>query len=298
MSTTILITGGNGQLGADCRRVLQKKYRVHCLASGELDITDQQRVAACLAEIAPEVILNCAAYTRVDGCESDRETCLRVNGEGPRILAEAAEKAGARLLHISTDYVFDGSKDVPHPYDEEDRVNPLSLYGESKLRGEEAVREILDNHLIIRTAWLYGMGGANFLKTMLRLAVSDPRRTIRVVDDQYGSLTWTFELARQIKRLIDADITGTVHATADGYTTWYRGAAFFLEAMGIPHSLEPCTTEQYPTPTHRPANSILRNQRLRQAGLDIMRSWQEQVDDFVHRHRRELLTEAGYHPET
>ena len=190
-----------------------------------------------VAETEPELILNCAAYTAVDGCETNQETAYRINGEGPRLLAEAAVERGCRLIHISTDYVFDGMRPVPQPYLEHDPVNPLSVYGKSKLMGEQGVAETAPDSLILRTAWLYSAHGANFLKTMLRLALSDPKRNFTIVDDQYGSLTWSHTLARQIERILDTDLTGIVHTTSQGYSTWYEAACYFLGQMEVPHRL-------------------------------------------------------------
>ena len=288
----ILLTGARGQLGQDCARVLGTEHTVYAFGSRELDITDENQVREHMATIRPEVVINCAAYTGVDASESDQERCWQVNAQGPAHLAAASAEHAARLLHLSTDYVFAGDKPVPHPYTEADPVAPLSQYGRSKLAGEEAVRAACTNHLIIRTAWLYGIGGRNFLKTMLRLAVRDPGRSIRVVNDQYGSLTWTDRLARQIKELLPGGLTGTIHATAEGHGTWYEGARLFLTAMEVPFSLEPCTTADYPTPARRPGNSILENSVLKAKGLNRMVPWDEDVQTFARQYRTELLAEA------
>ncbi len=289
----ILITGGGGQLGQDCHAVLSENHSVKALTSARLDITDPGQVTEVIQALAPELIINCAAYTRVDQAEEDRERCMAVNGSGPAHLARAARRQGARLIHISTDYVFDGRKPVPQAWVEGDPTEPLSTYGRSKLAGEQAIAREMDNFLILRTAWLYGMGGPNFLKTMLRLALADPQRTRRVVDDQYGSLTWTWRLARQIEALLPTDMTGIVHATAEGFSTWFAGAGHFLRAMEIPYRLEPCTTADYPTPAPRPTNSILENKRLSEAGINRMVPWEEDVTLFARCHREALLVEAG-----
>jgi dTDP-4-dehydrorhamnose reductase len=289
----ILITGAGGQLGRDCARVLATKNTVYAFGSKDLDISDHDQVRGYFQEIRPDVVVNCAAYTAVDGCETDRENCWRVNARGPGVIASSCSEAGARLIHISTDYVFDGRKAVPEPYSETEPVHPLSQYGASKLAGEEEICNRITDHLIIRTAWLYGIGGRNFLKTMLRLALSDPSRPIRVVNDQYGSLTWTHRLAHQINTLLTKDMTGTVHATAEGHATWYDGARFFLEAMKVPFVMEPCATEEYPTPARRPANSILENGQLKKYGLNRMVPWQEDVVAFANQFRAQLLAEAA-----
>jgi dTDP-4-dehydrorhamnose reductase len=288
----ILITGAKGQLGRDCALVLGGAHTVSAFGSRDLDIADQAAVAHLMRSIRPDVVLNCAAYTAVDACETEREQCWRVNARGPGVLAAACAREGGRLIHISTDYVFDGAKPVPQAYMEDDPVHPLSRYGLSKVAGEQRIREQSADHLIIRTAWLYGIGGRNFLKTMLRLAVGDPKRTIRVVNDQFGSLTWTHRLARQILVLLDTELTGTIHATAEGCGSWYEGAKLFLNAMDIPFTMEPCETTDYPTPAHRPANSILENSILKKNGLNRMVPWEEDVAAFVRRHRDELLAET------
>jgi dTDP-4-dehydrorhamnose reductase len=288
----ILITGAGGQLGKDCVTLLGSKYNVQGCDSRQLNISDQDQVENTIKDVQPEVVINCAAYTAVDACESEKKTCELVNATGAENLARSCQKNGCRLFHISTDYVFDGNKPVPGEYTEQDPTSPLSAYGHSKLRGEKLIAANMDDYLIIRTAWLYGMGGKNFLKTMLRLALADPQRTITVVNDQYGSLTWTATLARQLSQLLSSDITGIVHATAEQYCTWYEGAIYFLKAMDVPFALTPCTTEQYPTPAHRPTNSILANNKLKKCGLHVMQTWQQDIDNFVAEYRNELLAEA------
>jgi dTDP-4-dehydrorhamnose reductase len=259
----------------------------------ELDFCRPKSIETLLERERPEVIINCAAYTAVDKCEQEEDLCRKINAEGPLILAAEAERIEARLIHISTDYVFSGLRPAPNAYSEEDAVEPLSAYGRTKLAGEEAVRKHCPNHIILRTAWLYSAHGPNFLKTMLRLAVQDPERELKVVNDQYGSLTWAWTLAGQIRRLLETDLRGTFHATAEGYSTWYEGACFFLEAMGVPHRIRPCTTAEYPTPATRPQNSILANTGLDRAGCSSFVSWQEDVTAFVEGYREKLLAEAG-----
>ena len=276
----IVITGGTGQLGGDCKEVLERSFEIVSLGSKDLDISSMTAVDSLIGEIAPQIILNCAAFTKVDDCETKRELSWKVNVEGPRNLAVVAKKHGARLIHISTDYVFDGRKPVPEHYTEAEDTNPISYYGKTKLEGEVAVRGATDNHMILRTAWMYGIRGQNFLKTMLRLALKDPKREIKVVNDQVGSPTWSYRLAMQIAKLIESGGQGTYHATSEGYGTWYELATDFLDKMGVPHSFAPCTTEEYPTPAARPTNSILENQRLKEAGLNLMEDWQNDLAKF------------------
>jgi dTDP-4-dehydrorhamnose reductase len=288
----ILICGGKGQLGSDCTRVLSRKYDVASMGSKELDITDPAAVHQAVEEIAPDLILNCAAFTKVDECETKKDLAWGVNAEGPKNLALISGSLGLRLIHISTDYVFDGRKKVPEPYTEADDPNPLSYYGMTKLEGEKAITEATDDYIILRTAWLYGIQGHNFLKTILKLALGDPKGTISVVNDQFGSPTWSYRLAQQIMKLIEIRGGGTYHASSDGYCTWYELATAFLEKIGISHSIIPCTTEEYPLPAVRPVNSILENQRLNHAKANVMGHWKDGLDQFVLKSKGRLLEEG------
>ncbi|MCI5167452.1 MAG: dTDP-4-dehydrorhamnose reductase [Candidatus Electrothrix sp. GM3_4] len=288
----ILITGAGGQLGQDCLTVMgEEPAVVHGRTSKQLDITQPEQVLLEIQTLRPDVVVNCAAYTAVDKCESEQEACWAVNAQGAANLAESCAACGSRLIHISTDYVFAGNKSVLEPYTETDPVGPLSAYGKSKLAGEQAIAGKMDDFLILRTSWLYGMGGNNFLKTMLRLAMADPERTIRVVNDQYGSLTWTMTLARQIKLLLASELTGIAHATAENSSTWYAGAKYFLQSMGVAFSLEPCLTAEYPTPALRPANSTLENISLKGHNINLMQAWQQDLDAFVELYRDELIAQ-------
>lgn len=288
----IVITGGTGQLGGDCVEVLEQRYEIVSLGSKDLDISSMTAVESLMEEIAPQIILNCAGFTKVDDCETKKDLAWKVNVEGPRNLGVAAKNQGAQLIHISTDYVFDGRKEVPGPYTETDETNPISYYGVTKSEAEEAVRGATDNHMILRTAWMYGIRGQNFLKTMLRLALNDPKREIKVINDQFGSPTWSYRLAQQTARLIESGGQGTYHATSEGYCTWYELATDFLDKMGVPHSFVSCTTEEYPTPAARPINSILENKRLKKSGLNLMEGWKMDLDEFVLRFRDPLINEV------
>ena len=288
----ILITGGTGQLGRDCEKVLARDQKVTAVGSRTLDISDRKAVDAFIGDLRPDVVLNCAAFTRVDDCETQKELAWKINVVGPENLATAARTCGSRMVHISTDYVFDGGKPVPEYYTESDQTHPTSYYGFSKLEGEKAIALATDRYTILRTAWLYGAFGHNFLKTMLKLVVGDPQREIKVVHDQFGSPTWSYGLAEQIKRVIKADVSGLFHATSEGYCTWYDLAKRFLHEMEVPVALVPCTTRDYPTPTKRPANSILENRRLKDEGLNIMQDWRVDLTQFVRMHKDHLLREV------
>lgn len=289
----IAIIGSRGQLGNDCYTLLNDRHGVIRCDRPHVDLGSKESIDSCIAAIRPEVIINCAAYTAVDGCETEAEICWRINAEGPRHLAQAASRYRCRLLHISTDYVFDGMRPAPAGYTEDDRTNPLSMYGKSKREGEEAVLQYGEDAAILRTAWLYSAHGKNFLKTMLRLAQQDPERIVKVVNDQYGSLTWTHTLALQIVQLLGSEMQGIIHATSDGYSTWFGAARYFLDAIGVRHNLQPCTTAEYPTAARRPANSILINNKLDNAGLSVFRDWREDLRDFVRIHGKQLLHERG-----
>ena len=288
----LLIIGSKGQLGSDCCALLASENDITGCDIPKVDISSRQSVDSYLDEMRPEVIVNCAAYTAVDGCEAELELSWKVNAEGPKYLAQGAERLGSRLIQVSTDYVFDGNRPAPEPYVETDIPTPLSQYGKSKLAGEEAVATYCSNHIILRTAWLYSATGKNFLKTMLRLVSENPDRELKVVNDQYGSLTWSYTLARQIQKLLRSQLTGIVHTTSEGYSTWYEAARYFLDTMDVPYKMRPCTTAEYPTPAHRPANSILENRVLKEAGISTFVDWKEDINIFVARYREQLLAEA------
>jgi dTDP-4-dehydrorhamnose reductase len=289
----IAVIGVNGQLGSDCKTLLSTDNETVGCDIPEVNIASRESVDTILNKIHPDVIINCAAYTAVDDCEKETTLSWQINADGPKYLAQAAERLNSRLIHISTDYVFDGRKEIPEPYLETDTPNPLSQYGRSKLAGEKMVSEYASNHSILRTAWLYSATGKNFLKTMLKLAVSDPDRELQVVNDQYGSLTWSYTLALQIQNLLHSDLNGIMHTTAEGYSSWYEAARYFLDGMAVPYTMSPCTTAEYPTPAHRPANSILANQALLDAGLSTFVNWQEDIDTFIARYKDQLMSEAN-----
>ncbi|NOU35961.1 MAG: dTDP-4-dehydrorhamnose reductase [Kiritimatiellaceae bacterium] len=289
MVSNVLVIGCNGQLGADCMSVFGA--RAIGIDLPEIDITDRGQCFGKLDAIRPSAIVNCAAYTAVDACETD-PACWKVNATGPKHLAEWAAKNGAYLVHISTDYVFSGGNPLFESSVETDIPAPVSEYGKSKLAGEQAVLESGADAAILRTAWLYGAHGKNFLKTMLRLALQNPDREIRVVNDQFGSPTWSYTLARQIAAVVKVRATGIFHATSEGYCSWFDLASRFLQRMAVPHRIAPCTTADYPTPARRPANSILENAALKQRGLNLFETWDVELERFVGEHRILLMNET------
>ncbi|MBI4773041.1 MAG: dTDP-4-dehydrorhamnose reductase [Deltaproteobacteria bacterium] len=288
----ILITGACGQLGTDLSEVIGRSDQVWALGRNEFDLTRPEQIGDVLASIKPDVVVNCSAYTNVDDCQNRPAICRDINEQGTGRLARSAESLGCRLIHISTDYVFDGRRAVPEPYTEDDVPSPISVYGESKLRGEQLVQAYCTRFAILRTAWLYGIHGRNFLKTILRLALQHSENSIKVVDDQHGSPTWSRTLARQIRAVIENGAEGVFHATAEGHCTWYELTRAFLDRMGVRTRVAPCTTAEFPRPAPRPANSILENRRLKALDIHMMRSWETDLADFVERYSDRLLSEA------
>lgn len=263
----VLVTGASGQLGTDVVTELRDRHEVIGCGHTDLDITDAAAVTVCVATVLPDVIVNCAAWTAVDACEGDPERADRVNGAGPANLVAAAGPIGARIVHMSTDYVFDGSK--PTPYVETDEPNPASAYGRSKLLGEHAMRP---EDAILRTAWVMGPHGNNILKTVLRLLEGDGE--LHFVDDQHGCPTFTGDLATAVGWFVDEDHPGLFHVTNAGPTSWYELACEISEVAGHDagrvHAIATADLDP-PRPAPRPANSVLENAELRAAGLPLLR---------------------------
>lgn len=267
--TRILITGIDGQLGEELQRVLSGVENLELIGVGRdrLDLSLPETIRQTVRQIQPHIVVNCAAYTAVDKAESEPELAHQVNGSAPGILAEELQKLDATLIHVSTDYVFDGTQS--HPYQETDPTHAIGVYGASKLAGEQAIQQTDARAIILRTAWVYGVGGiGNFVKTMLRLGGDRPE--LRVVADQIGSPTWTGDIANAIAGLIaqHRDLSGIYHFTNSGVASWYDFAvAIFEEAQKLefPLSIErviPITTAEYPTPAKRPAFSVLAGQKI------------------------------------
>ena len=292
MGVKILITGANGQLGRDAVSVLGEAHETVGVDLPEVDLADAAQVARLMGRVQPDAVVNCAAYTRVDDAERDREICRRVNAEAPGLLARAAAAAGASLAHISTDYVFDGRRPAPRPYVEDDPPNPASWYGRTKLEGEGLLAQAGGRWAVLRTAWLYGRHGHNFPRAILRQVVLHPGRPLRVVNDQHGSPTWSWRLAEQIRAVVEAGGQGIYHATAEGAGTWFDFAVELLALLGLRHEVVPCGTVDYPTAAARPANSILENARLKREGRNVFRDWREDLRAFASRHGASLLEDV------
>lgn len=283
----IIVTGCNGQLG---RAVNQQyagstEYELVNTDVAELDITKVDKVLELASEVKPYAIINCAAYTNVDKCEVEQDLAYKINAIGARNLAIAAADTGAKLMHISTDYVFPGNVSA-HPLTEFDRVSPKSMYGATKLAGENFVRDFANRYFIIRTAWLYG-DGHNFAKTMLKLAETNDK--IGVVMDQVGTPTSAVELAKAIKYLLPTDNYGLFHGTCEGDTNWAEFAAAVLRLAGSKTEIEPITSEEYkrrfPNSADRPAYSILENYMLKLTTDFSFASWQDAIEVYM----KELL---------
>jgi dTDP-4-dehydrorhamnose reductase len=287
----ILITGSQGQLGSELRRIITNGaselgvlYAIYndvellAVDVDELDITDSDAVDAYFETHRPNLVFNCAAYTNVDGCESDEETAYRVNALGAKHLAQACAHLGSRLIHLSTDYVFSGDATVP--YTESDKPDPRTAYGRTKLAGEQFVLEHCANSIVCRTAWLYGHEGGNFVKTMLRLAREKGELT--VVSDQVGNPTSAVDLAWQLVVLAASSQRGIFHATGNGDpVSWHTFAERIVDKAGLDVPVHPCTTDEFPRAARRPAFSALDNKRLRNSIGDSMREWTVALDRFL-----------------
>jgi dTDP-4-dehydrorhamnose reductase len=273
-----LVTGARGQLGHDVQGVLADAgHDVVACGHTDLDVTDAAAVDAAVASVAGGVVVNCAAYTAVDDAETDEDAATEVNGRAPGLIAESCARHGARLVHLSTDYVFAG--DAAAPYDEDAPTGPRTAYGRSKLAGEHAVLAAGAHAHVVRTAWAYGAAGANFVRTIAQLA--DRHETLDVVEDQVGSPTWTAHLARGIVALGETDLPpGVWNCTNAGQTSWYGLARAVFEELGLdPDRVRPTTTAAFPRPAPRPAYSVLAGDRWGAAGLPVMPPWRDALGE-------------------
>ena len=276
----ILLIGARGMLGRDLQPILSDRHEVIGKDIEDLDITVPKQVQKEIEALQPLTVINAAAFTDVDGCESQKDLAFKVNAEGAGHVARACRKADARLIYLSTDYVFDGTSQVP--YSEEALPNPINVYGESKLQGEKAVREAEGNHLILRTAWLYGKNGKNFVDTILRLV--SQQKELRVVDDQQGSPTFSRDLSQAIAQLLEKDVRGILHVTNSGSCSWFEFAQKILETKGIPGwktRVIPISSRQLNRPARRPSNSVLDCSRFKDLTGNTMRPWEEALGDYL-----------------
>ncbi|HKM05068.1 MAG TPA: dTDP-4-dehydrorhamnose reductase [Lachnospiraceae bacterium] len=274
----IMITGCNGQLGRAINKVFEGNQEFTCVNTdvAELDITNIEKVLTFVKEQKPYAIINCAAHTGVDACETQEDNAYRINAIGPRNLSIAATEVDAKMIHISTDYVFQGNASVP--YTEFDQVGPQGVYGNTKLEGERFVRQFAKKFFIIRTAWLYGEG-KNFVKTMLTLSQNNDQ--VKVVGDQFGTPTSAMELARAIAYLLPTDNYGLFHGTCEGSCSWADFAKEIFRLAGTKTEVIAITTDQYPTPAARPAYSVLDNKMFRLTTDFSFSTWQECLTEYM-----------------
>lgn len=272
------ITGVNGQLGYDIKRELQERGYTDILAPTriDLDITNEDAVKKTIREYRPSVIFHCAAYTAVDKAEEEQEKCYQVNVLGTKYLTEAAKEMDAKIIYISTDYVFDGTKEGL--YQIEDKVNPVNYYGKTKYLGENFIREY-DNHIIVRISWVFGINGKNFIRTMLNLAES--HKELNVVCDQIGSPTYTKDLAGLLVNMFLSNVKGLYHVTNEGYCSWYEFAEFIFKESRKKVKVHPILTKDYKTIAKRPLNSKLSKESLDDIGMKRLPEWQDAVSRYL-----------------
>lgn len=276
----VLITGANGQLGHDV--VLELKRRGHTPVitdREEMDITDRESVNEFMENVMPEAVIHCAAYTAVDKAEEDVAACRLINADGTRNIAEACARINSKLMYISTDYIFDGEGE--RPWEPDDKVTvPLNVYGQTKYEGEIAVRENVERFFIVRIAWVFGINGSNFIKTMLRLGRQNG--AVKVVNDQIGSPTYTEDLAVLLCDMIETDKYGCYHATNEGFCSWYDFACEIFKAAGMDNvTVTPVSSEEFPVKAKRPHNSRMSKDKLDANGFKRLPAWQDAVKRYV-----------------
>ena len=274
----ILVTGYNGQLGYDIVKELNSRS-VECrgVDREDFDITDRDETVGYICDYAPDAVIHCAAYTAVDRAEDDEENCRKVNADGTENIAVACEKLRAKMLYVSTDYVYGGDGEAP--FETDSPTNPKNVYGVTKLEGEKAVMKYIDKFFIVRTSWVFGINGSNFVKTMLRLG--DEKENLNVVCDQVGSPTYTPDLARLICDLIVTEKYGIYHGTNENFCSWAEFAAEIMKLGGKKTVINPVPSSEYPTKAERPHNSRLSKKCLDEAGIKRLPTWQDALKRFL-----------------
>lgn len=274
----VFVTGVKGQLGHDVVNELTKRgIESIGVDIEEMDITDAEIVKQVITQSAPDAVVHCAAYTAVDAAEENEAVCRKVNADGTRNIAEVCRSLDIKMLYLSTDYVFDGKGE--RPWEPEDERHPLNVYGQTKYEGELAIQENLEKYFIVRIAWVFGVNGSNFIKTMLKL--SQTHKRITVVNDQYGSPTYTYDLARLLVDMILTDKYGIYHATNEGVCSWYEFACEIFKKADIPMEVVSVTTEEYGAKAKRPANSRMNRDKLTQNGFDKLPPWQDALERYL-----------------
>ena len=284
MSQKVLITGANGQLGKELVELFTEKgFEVYGLGRDKMDITNQAQVQEVINTLKPNIVLHSAAHTQVDLAESEPEQAFSINAYGTRNVAVAAEAVGAKLVYVSTDYVFDGTTD--EPYTEFSPTSPLGIYGKSKLAGEQFVRDLHSKFFIVRTSWVYGKHGTNFVKTMLKLG--EEKKELSVVSDQIGCPTYTLDLAHVILDLVDTQKYGVYHVSNSGSCSWYEFAKEIFKISKMEVQVKPCTTEDFIRPAKRPKYSVLGNLSVKLNNFKEPRSWKSGLKEFLENMRDE-----------
>ena len=275
----VLVTGAKGQLGTDLMNELEKRgIESIGVDVQEMDITDREACMRVISESKADAVIHCAAYTAVDAAEDNVDLCRKINGEGTRNVALACQATGAKMMYISTDYVFDGQG--TRPWEPDDNRSPLNVYGQTKYEGELAVEELVEKFFTVRIAWVFGVAGQNFIKTMLRLGKE--RGAVSVVDDQVGSPTYTYDLARLLVDMIQTDYYGRYHATNEGFCSWYGFACEIFRQAGMDEvKVTPVSSDQFPVKAVRPANSRMSKAKLAENGFEPLPTWQDALGRFL-----------------
>ncbi|MCQ2519169.1 MAG: dTDP-4-dehydrorhamnose reductase [Lachnospiraceae bacterium] len=274
----VLVTGVKGQLGYDVvNELTSRKIEAVGVDIEEMDITNPESVNKVIKEINPDAVIHCAAYTAVDAAEDNEEICRRVNRDGTENIAKVCKELDCKMIYISTDYVFDGQG--TRPWEPDDKQTPLNVYGQTKYEGELAVCSNLDKYFIVRIAWVFGINGKNFIKTMLNLAKT--RNEISVVNDQFGSPTYTYDLARLLVDMVITDKYGFYHATNEGIISWYEFACEIFKQAGIDMKVKPVSSAEYPAKAKRPSNSRMSKDKLDQNGFERLPSWQDALKRYL-----------------
>lgn len=275
----VLVTGAKGQLGTDLMNELEKRgIESIGVDVQEMDITDKEACMRVISESKADAVIHCAAYTAVDAAEDNVDLCRKINGEGTRNVALACQATGAKMMYISTDYVFDGQG--TRPWEPDDSRSPLNVYGQTKYEGELAVEELVEKFFTVRIAWVFGVAGKNFIKTMLRLGKE--RGAVSVVDDQVGSPTYTYDLARLLVDMIQTDRYGRYHATNEGFCSWYEFACEIFRQAGMNEvKVTPVSSDQFPVKAVRPANSRMSKAKLAENGFEPLPTWQDALGRFL-----------------
>ena len=275
----VLVTGVKGQLGYDVVRELQKRgHEAVGVDIDEMDITDAAAVERVMTEVQPDAVIHCSAYTAVDRAEEDIEICRRVNVDGTENIAKICKKLNCKMLYLSTDYIFSG--DGERPWEPDDEASPLNAYGQSKYDGELALKKYVEKYFIVRISWVFGINGNNFIKTMLRLGRENG--AVKVVDDQIGSPTYTYDLARLLVDMIESDRYGAYHATNEGICSWYEFAKEIFRAAGMDNvSVTPVKSGEFPVKAKRPKNSRMSKEKLVTNGFSLLPTWQDAVARYI-----------------